>query len=953
MTKSIRKTLALVLSILMLISAMPMVSFAEETTHTEGDFVYEINGEEATIINYTGTETDVVIPGYIMEESVAVVKIGTKSNGKPVFINNTKITSITLPDTITEILPGSFYGCSKLTSAVIGNGVVTIGDTAFPDSKLETVVIGDGVRTIQRNAFGCATLKTVHFRGTEAQWNAITIEEPTGGNTYLLGAKIDYNYGWNCDDDGCKPVFVAAVEPTCETTGNIEHYACAVCGTITDADGEPLLDEDENPVDVTLPVTHSWVDASCAAPKTCSLCGATEGEALIHNIVEVDAQTPTCSVGGWDAYVYCDREGCDYSTKVEKAPLGHDTVSHEAQEPTCTGIGWDAYETCSRCDYTTYVEIPAHGHNKIQDYYQAPTCEVNGFDGAVFCDICKVMLSNGEILYATGHNLELDETVSYDSTCLTEGYAYYGCVNDNCTYFEDEVLPLSGCNYNTWYVTASPTCTETGLMASNCTVCGIPTAQIVPELGHIDEDADHVCDIENCGAEVGDHIDEDADHACDYGCDVAIGEHSDSATDNDHVCDYGCGDVLEECTDGDDKNHTCDVCGAADITAHTWVDADCDTPKTCSHCDATEGEALSHIEHPHAAQAPTCTAIGWDAYVTCDREGCEYTTYVEKAALTHNLVETAAQAPTCTEIGWDAYVTCDREGCEYTTYVEKAALTHNLVETAAQAPTCTEIGWDAYVTCDREDCDYTTYEEKPALTHDLISVEAQDPTCTAVGWDDYVYCDREDCDYTTYDEIDALGHTEAVLPGTAATCTKAGEEDGVYCEVCDTVLVEKAVIAALGHDFVVDEENSKKVTCEEAGVTVEGCSRCNEKKVTNHEALGHDIKDWVTSEYPTCTEEGLEIGRCANCRKYTKTQKLAKIACVDENGDKKCDMCKKSMEDTSADTPTDTPEDKPENNCSCYCHTTGILRFFLFDIPLLFQRFLGLNKECKCGAVHY
>jgi hypothetical protein len=27
---------------------------------------------------------------------------------------------------------------------------------------------------------------------------------------------------------------------------------------------------------------------------------------------------------------------------------------------------------------------------------------------------------------------------------------------------------------------------------------------------------------------------------------------------------------------------------------HTWVDADCDTPKTCSVCSATEGEALGH-----------------------------------------------------------------------------------------------------------------------------------------------------------------------------------------------------------------------------------------------------------------------------------------------------------------------------------------------------------------------
>ena len=37
-------------------------------------------------------------------------------------------------------------------------------------------------------------------------------------------------------------------------------------------------------------------------------------------------------------------------------PNNHDLVHHEAQAPTCTAVGWEAYDTCSRCDYTTKVE---------------------------------------------------------------------------------------------------------------------------------------------------------------------------------------------------------------------------------------------------------------------------------------------------------------------------------------------------------------------------------------------------------------------------------------------------------------------------------------------------------------------------------------------------------------------------------------------------------------------
>lgn len=41
--------------------------------------------------------------------------------------------------------------------------------------------------------------------------------------------------------------------------------------------------------------THTWVDANCTAPKTCSVCGKTEGAALGHQWQEADYQNPkTC-----------------------------------------------------------------------------------------------------------------------------------------------------------------------------------------------------------------------------------------------------------------------------------------------------------------------------------------------------------------------------------------------------------------------------------------------------------------------------------------------------------------------------------------------------------------------------------------------------------------------------------------------------------------------------------
>ena len=316
-------------------------------------------------------------------------------------------------------------------------------------------------------------------------------------------------------------------------------------------------------------------------------------------------------------------------------------------------------------------------------------------------------------------------------------------------------------------------------------------------------------------------------------------------------------------------------------------------------------------------------------------------------ALEHDEITHEAQEPTCTEIGWDAYVTCSR--CDYTTYEAIEANGHEEVDHEAQAVTCLEPSWAAYVTC--ENCDYTTKIVVPAPDHNKTQHEAQEPSCTEVGWEAYEDCSR--CDYTTYEEIEALGHEEIILPGTPATCTESGLEDGKYCEVCETVTLEKAVIEALGHDYEVDEENSKK-SCTEENIIAEVCSLCGDKKATTVAPTGHKLSGWTTTKEPTCTEKGVVKAQCSKCF-ATVVDDADIIDHVDSNGDKACDMCKKSMSDSTTEKPE---ENKPDNDdtkveCACYCHTTGILRFFLFDIPLLFQRFFGLNRICKCGALHY
>ena len=331
------------------------------------------------------------------------------------------------------------------------------------------------------------------------------------------------------------------------------------------------------------------------------------------------------------------------------------------------------------------------------------------------------------------------------------------------------------------------------------------------------------------------------------------------------------------------KGKTCEKCGAEyDIPGHVWGEwtpngdgthtrrctnpncnavenascggdssATCISPGTCTTCGGRYDGGHDLVQH--AAKAPTCTEIGWDAYDTCSRFGCNYTTRKELPALKHDLKQHAAKAPTCTEIGWDAYEACSR--CDYTTYVELPAQ-HDLEHHAAKAPTCTEPGWNAYETCSR--CNYTTYAELPALNHALVQHAAKAATCTEKGWDAYEAC--KNCNYTTRKELPAQ-HDLKQHAAKAPTCTEKGWDAYDTCSRCDyTTYAEQP---ALNHALV--NHDAKAPTCTEIGWNAyDTCSRCDYTTYAELPALNHDYQA-VTVE-PTCETDGYTVFTCSRCK---------------------------------------------------------------------------------------
>ncbi len=123
------------------------------------------------------------------------------------------LTSIELPDSVTSIDYYAFHNCRSLTSIEIPDGVTSIDSyTFFYCNKLMSIIIPDSVTSIGESAFsGCGELENVYYKGTEEEWNAISVNP---GNYSLTSATMYY---------------YSETEPT--TEGNFWHY---------DADGKVI-----------------------------------------------------------------------------------------------------------------------------------------------------------------------------------------------------------------------------------------------------------------------------------------------------------------------------------------------------------------------------------------------------------------------------------------------------------------------------------------------------------------------------------------------------------------------------------------------------------------------------------------------------------------------------------------------------------------------------------------
>ena len=122
------------------------------------------------------------------------IKEGTRLIAEAAFIYREKLTSVSIPNSVTRISQHAFYGCSSLQHVNIPNTITSIESCAFYEcSSLESITIPKNVTSINSNAFyGCSGLTSIIVENGnptyDSRENCNALIETTT-NTLILGCQ--------------------------------------------------------------------------------------------------------------------------------------------------------------------------------------------------------------------------------------------------------------------------------------------------------------------------------------------------------------------------------------------------------------------------------------------------------------------------------------------------------------------------------------------------------------------------------------------------------------------------------------------------------------------------------------------------------------------------------------------------------------------------------------------
>lgn len=601
-------------------------------------YIYEETEGKMTIIKYIGEETSVSVPAMLGDKPV-------KSIGKSAFESCESLTSITIPASVTIIGNSAFCGCVSLTSITIPASVTSIGMLAFNCCmSLTEITIPKGVTHIGEYAFyACFSLTNVNIPDS-------------------VTSIRDYTFTM------CDSLKSVAIPASITSIGTEAFKSCSSLTTVTGGNS------------VSSVGTSAFDD--CNSTLTVYSCPNSGLSAYARsNNINLETQhsfskkgtpvLPSCTEEGYTPYTCV----CGETERRETvSAAGHVYENHEAQAPTCTAVGWDAFQTCKRagCTYTTYSEIPPLGHDW--------TFSVNGntITAKCVCDEYKdgisVTVNAGVLEYSgipTCASFSDGITGVITGTELSDVY-YEGINGTNYPYSMN--LPVNAGQYRASITLSTPKKDYTVQTILTITQCPVTiTANNVTK--HIGED-DPAYTVSYSDKSLSSKL---------TGISITRAEGETPGTYT----------LTPSMTAGANPNYSVTfIPGKMTITGHVYSstpfdfnESTCKTPGfdkyKCEFCDDVKvvSRTLDSSNHEGGTEirnikAATCTAEGYTGDTYCKGCDAKLSSGNKITKLAHTETTIPAVAATCTKAGSAAGVKCSVCGTVLTAPQTVAKLDH-------------------------------------------------------------------------------------------------------------------------------------------------------------------------------------------------------------------------------------------------------------------------------------